>query len=391
MNKVITVNLNGNAYQLEDSGYNALRDYLDSAARRLEGNPDRDEIIADIEQAIAEKFRAVLGLHKTVVVAREVELIITEMGPVQDASGEAEASTASGPESSGPGAAHGPADAKAAGATGATSGATRRLYRINDGAMISGVCTGLAAHFNVDVTIIRVLFALLAFTWGAGLLLYLLMALIVPTASTPAEKTAAGGGPSTAEEFIRRARAGYYEGMKTWHDRHAHREWKRKFKQDMRGWKHNFQREMQGHANQWRYNWNLRWSHPPRPALGLPFLWLLHAGIVVLAILAALSLVHTGALWGLPLPAGVPLWVGLVGVFFTCHFLTLPLRGMRGGWYQGRSCGSGFFDTIVGLGFLVLMVWLADRYVPEVHEAIKQLPAYLHRAVDTVAAWFARQ
>ena len=59
MNKVITINLNGNAYQLEEDGFEALRTYLESAARRLEGNPDKAEIIADIEQSIGDKFRAV--------------------------------------------------------------------------------------------------------------------------------------------------------------------------------------------------------------------------------------------------------------------------------------------------------------------------------------------
>jgi len=42
MNRVIPINLNGNAYQLEESGYEALRAYLDHAARRLESNPDKD-------------------------------------------------------------------------------------------------------------------------------------------------------------------------------------------------------------------------------------------------------------------------------------------------------------------------------------------------------------
>ncbi len=87
MNKVIIINLNGVAYQLEENGYEALRAYLDTASRRLEGNPDRDEIIADIEQAIADKFRALLGANKTVVATREVEAVVAEMGPVEDASG----------------------------------------------------------------------------------------------------------------------------------------------------------------------------------------------------------------------------------------------------------------------------------------------------------------
>src|ERR1700722_7809652 len=86
MNKVIAINLNGNAYQLEENGYEALRDYLDTATRRLEGNPDREEILADIEQAIADKFRTVLAAHKNVVATGEVEKVISEMGPVEDGS-----------------------------------------------------------------------------------------------------------------------------------------------------------------------------------------------------------------------------------------------------------------------------------------------------------------
>src|SRR5271157_5700431 len=87
MNKVIIINLNGNAYQLEEDAYDALRAYLDTARARLEGNPDRDEIIADIEQAIAEKFRGSLGANKSVVLLSEVKAVIAEMGPVEDAGG----------------------------------------------------------------------------------------------------------------------------------------------------------------------------------------------------------------------------------------------------------------------------------------------------------------
>ncbi|HET7535153.1 MAG TPA: hypothetical protein VFJ90_01770, partial [Candidatus Didemnitutus sp.] len=86
MNKVIIIHLNGHAYHLEEGGYDALRVYLDSAARQLEGNPDKDEIIADIEQAIADKCRAVLSASRTVVLTSDIEAIIAEMGPVDDGS-----------------------------------------------------------------------------------------------------------------------------------------------------------------------------------------------------------------------------------------------------------------------------------------------------------------
>src|ERR1700722_1027421 len=83
MNKVITINLNGRAYQLEESGYEALRAYLDNASANLADDPGKSEIIADLEQAIAEKCDKTLNPHKTVVSNDEIKRIIDEMGPVE--------------------------------------------------------------------------------------------------------------------------------------------------------------------------------------------------------------------------------------------------------------------------------------------------------------------
>ena len=54
MNKVITINLNGRAYQLEERGYELLREYLEKADAKLHDNPDKDELMSDFEQAIAD-------------------------------------------------------------------------------------------------------------------------------------------------------------------------------------------------------------------------------------------------------------------------------------------------------------------------------------------------
>ena len=76
MQKVVSISLNGNSYQLEEPGYEQLRAYLDRAESRLKESPDRSEVMADLEQAIGEKCRAMLGPHKTVVNTNEVERII---------------------------------------------------------------------------------------------------------------------------------------------------------------------------------------------------------------------------------------------------------------------------------------------------------------------------
>ncbi len=56
---------------------------------------------------------------------------------------------------------------------------TKRLYRSNRNKMICGVCGGIAEYFNVDPTIIRLVLAILAFSWK-GLLIYFLAAIIIP-------------------------------------------------------------------------------------------------------------------------------------------------------------------------------------------------------------------
>ncbi len=58
---------------------------------------------------------------------------------------------------------------------------TRKLYRSKTSRQVAGVCGGLAQHFNVDPTLIRVLFVVLAVLGGSGILLYLALWIIVPS------------------------------------------------------------------------------------------------------------------------------------------------------------------------------------------------------------------
>jgi len=59
-------------------------------------------------------------------------------------------------------------------------GATKRLYRIRDGRIVAGVCTGLAAYLRVDPTLVRLAFALLTVFGGVGILLYLGAWVVIP-------------------------------------------------------------------------------------------------------------------------------------------------------------------------------------------------------------------
>ena len=55
----------------------------------------------------------------------------------------------------------------------------KKLYRNSSNKYIAGVCSGLAEYINIDPTIIRVIWALVGLA-GAGILAYLICALIIP-------------------------------------------------------------------------------------------------------------------------------------------------------------------------------------------------------------------
>ena len=55
----------------------------------------------------------------------------------------------------------------------------RKLYRSNTNRMICGVCGGIGEYLNVDPTLVRLIWALVACS-GAGVGAYLLAAVIIP-------------------------------------------------------------------------------------------------------------------------------------------------------------------------------------------------------------------
>lgn len=57
----------------------------------------------------------------------------------------------------------------------------KRLYRSTTNKVLAGVCGGLGEYFNVDPTIVRVVFVLLALPGGLpGILPYVILWLVVP-------------------------------------------------------------------------------------------------------------------------------------------------------------------------------------------------------------------
>ncbi|HVU35441.1 MAG TPA: PspC domain-containing protein [Opitutaceae bacterium] len=391
MNKVTTINLGGISFQLEEAGYDALRAYLDDAAARLQGNPDRDEILSDIEQAIGEKFRGLLSGYKNVILTREVEAVLSQMGPIQDDAGAASGASTT---ASGGGSASSSGAAQPAG----TAPAPKRLYRIPEGAMIAGVCNGLAAYFNIDPTIVRLAFVLLTLIWGAGILVYIIMAIVVPQALTPDEKAAATGVPPTAQDFIRRAKQGYYEAMKSFPDRQARREWRRRFKRDMRNWSANVQREATATAQDCRRNWEHYWgmgTWNPGLGLALPVVSLLHGALVIAWICTLISLLATGTVFGVVLPVGMPVWVAVLILLFVYGMMVWPLKAARRAFYYGARGAPGapfalfcVMDAFIWVAVVGTLLWLAVHHFPQAHEAVRNIPTVAHDMADSIRDWW---
>jgi len=356
MQKVVNISLNGIAYQLEEPGYNQLRDYLERAEARLKDSPDRTEVMNDLEQAIGEKCARVLSPHKTVVNEAEIAKIIEEMGPVESAEEKAEGAKPEGASESAQEYV-GPQPRK-------------RLFNISEGAMWAGVCNGIAAYLNVDVTWVRLAFVLITiFSWGGMFFVYIVMAFIVPTAKTAEDRAAAFGMPFNTEELIGRAKKNF---EKFGSDYRWRREWRRQQRHWNRQWAHmneqvrNFSAQAAPHM-----------STTARALSGifLPIAAIIGALFFVGWILALFSLLTQQTLFGWGLPHHMPLWAGILVLTVVYIAVSAPLKAARHGSHQagGYHPGWAALHSVVWVCFAVLFFWIAYNVIPGVREFVDQI------------------
>ncbi len=73
----------------------------------------------------------------------------------------------------------------------------KKFYRDKDNKVLGGVCSGLAAYFGVDITVIRLLFVVGVFLFGTGFLAYIILWIVAPKAQTLTQKMQMKGEPVT--------------------------------------------------------------------------------------------------------------------------------------------------------------------------------------------------
>jgi phage shock protein PspC (stress-responsive transcriptional regulator) len=357
MNKVITVNLNGRAYQVEEQAFEALRAYLDEAARLLADDPDCLEIMADLEQAIGDKGTRYLVAGKNVLGEAEMKRILEEMGPVE----------------AGEQAAGSPPAASAGGRAGRETSGPKRLYLVREGAMLAGVCNGLAAYFGMDPTIVRLIFVvLLVLSTGFFAIAYLVLMFVVPTAKTPEERAAARGLPFNAQELVEQAKR-HYADMKD-----SHQRWrdKRRHRKEQAFWRPRERRSYEPPQ--------ARPFDRPQPGYGarvaagllLPLIGVISAVVTVAFLIALVSLLTAGGIVDWQLPPDVPPWVAIVALVAGYALIAAPLRAVRYASYEALGPRRGWFvfwDGVLWLALVVLAWWLAATYMPGVGEFIQDL------------------
>ena len=166
MDKTILITLNGHAkpYALDVAAHARLEQYLDGAATRLHADPDRAEILADLERGIGDRLAGLPGASGRLVSLADIDQVIDAIGAV-DAGHDPILTSPTGPA-----APHGPASG-------------RRLRRIRTGQQLVGVCTGLSAYSEIRVDWVRTLFVLATvFSAGIFAVVYLALAFILPVA-----------------------------------------------------------------------------------------------------------------------------------------------------------------------------------------------------------------
>ncbi|MCW5898771.1 MAG: PspC domain-containing protein [Flavobacteriales bacterium] len=181
MKKTLTVNVSGTVFHIEEDAYEALHRYLANIRGRFEGSAGRDEIMADIESRIAELFTERLDGRGEVVTLADVEHVIAVMGQPEDYAGG---------EGSGSGEARGRR--------------YKRLFRDPDDEWIGGVLGGIAAYIGMDPLWLRIAFIVLILLGvGSPILLYILLWILIPKASTAADRLMMDGEPVTVDNLKR--------------------------------------------------------------------------------------------------------------------------------------------------------------------------------------------
>ena len=179
MKQVININFHGQVVPIEVSAFDLLKQYTASLNNYFANEEGKEEIINDIESRIAELFQERLKKGVTCITDDDVNAIIKSMGRPEEFEGED--STAYSQSSSSSSTTAGSQQYQQ---TPGPAEVHKRLYRDENDKILGGVCAGLANYFGIDVVIVRIIFVVLAISFGFGLIPYIILWVAVPSSAT---------------------------------------------------------------------------------------------------------------------------------------------------------------------------------------------------------------
>lgn len=193
MNKTVNINLANTLFHIDEDAYNKMRKYLESVKRSFANTPGSDEILADIEARIAELFHEKLENERQVITHKEVDAVIAIMGQPEDYMVDEDIFEDE------------PKSKKET-----TTNRVKKLYRDTDHKYVAGVSSGLAHYLGIDPLWIRILWVFLTIGSGGGfILLYGLLWILIPEASTTSQKLDMRGEAVNISNIERKVKEGF--------------------------------------------------------------------------------------------------------------------------------------------------------------------------------------
>lgn len=193
MKKNITINLCGRLFNIDEDAYSLLQNYLETLRSFFSHQVDGGDIVNDIEERVAELLSELNGQGVEAINIDHVKDIINRIGrPEQFTDEENGAERADSAAFGGNG-----EQSENRGINGLKSFFKgKKLYRNPKDKMVAGVVSGLSSYFECDVTLLRILATvLILITQGIGLVIYIVLAVIMPEAETPEQQLKMQGRP----------------------------------------------------------------------------------------------------------------------------------------------------------------------------------------------------
>lgn len=181
MKRVLTVGIGSRTFIIDEDACYELGLYLKRFRENVKMGIYTSEVMDDIENRIADLFSEAIGSSNNVVNLQLARSVMAQLGMPDEEYAEMYNMKKEGYNME----------------------AKKKFYRDSDDKRLGGVCSGMAAYFNMDVLLLRIVAVVSLFFGGAGFWIYVIIWFVAPLAVTPAQKCEMRGLPVTAENMNR--------------------------------------------------------------------------------------------------------------------------------------------------------------------------------------------